>query len=156
MTDTVPTGALTIDFAALSGIEQLRLGLQGQAPMAPIAATVGFDLVEIEEGRVVFDGLPTRAVYNPLGTVHGGWMATLLDSACGCAVHTMLKPGWNYTTLELKTVFHKALKADVPVQAVGTIVQMGRRAAFSQAELRGMDGALYATATSTCLVMAPN
>jgi uncharacterized protein (TIGR00369 family) len=102
---------------------------------------------------VVFEAVPTRAVYNPLGTVHGGWMATVLDSACGCVVHSMLRPGQTYTTLELKTVFHKALKADIPVRAVGTIVQIGRRAAFSEAELRGLDGKLYATATSTCLVM---
>ena len=156
MADADLTGALTLDFATLSGVEQLRLGLSGKAPMAPIARTVGFELVEVEEGRVRFEGLPTRAVYNPLGTVHGGWMATILDSACGCAVHSLLKPGWNYTTLELKTVFHKALKADTPVRAVGSIVQMGRRAAFSQAELRGVDGTLYASATSTCLVMAPS
>ena len=130
--------------------------LDGRLPAAPIAETVGFRLTDLAEGRVVFEGEPTLAVYNPIGSVHGGWIATLLDSACGCAVHSMLKPSQAYTTLELKTVFHKALKADVPVRAVGTIVQMGRRAAFSQAELRGMDGTLYATATSTCLVMAPS
>lgn len=128
--------------------------MQGDAPIAPISVTVGFDLIEVEEGRVVFEGRPTTAVYNPLGTVHGGWMATMLDSACGCVVHSMLSAEQAYTTLELKTVFHRALKADTVVRAVGTIVQMGRRAAFSQAELRGLDGTLYATATSTCLVMA--
>jgi len=147
MTDT------TIDLSNLSGVELLRLAMQGHAPIAPIAQTVGFDLVEVEEGRVVFEALPTKAVYNPLGTVHGGWMATVLDSACGCVVHSMLSASQTYTTLELKTVFHKALKADVPVRAVGRIVQIGRRAAFSEADLRGMDGKLYATATSTCLVM---
>lgn len=145
--------SITATFADLSGVEQLRLGLEGKAPIAPIARTVGFELVEVEEGRVVFEAVPTKAVYNPLGTVHGGWMATILDSACGCVVHSMLRPGQSYTTLELKTVFHKALKADTPVRAVGKIVQMGRRAAFSEAELRGTDGKLYATATSTCLVM---
>lgn len=155
MADSAAAPSLPVDFAALPGVEQLRLGLRGEAPMAPIARTVGFELVEVEEGRVMFEGLPTHAVYNPQGTVHGGWMATILDSACGCVVHSLLKPGWNYTTLELKTVFHKALKADTPVRAVGTIVQMGRRAAFSQAELRGTDGTLYATATSTCMVMEP-
>ncbi|CAN5368848.1 PaaI family thioesterase [soil metagenome] len=143
------------DLASLSGVEQLRLGIQGKAAIAPIAQTVGFILVEVEEGRVVFEATPTRAMYNPLGTVHGGWMATVLDSACGCAVHSMLKPGQAYTTLELKTVFHKALTEGVPVRAVGRIVQMGRRAAFSEADLRGLDGKLYATATSTCLVMTP-
>jgi len=142
-----------IDFASLSGVELLRLAIEGRAPIAPIAQTVGFDLIEVEEGRVVFEALPTKAVYNPLGTVHGGWMATVLDSACGCVVHSMLSANQTYTTLELKTVFHKALKADIPVRAVGRIVQMGRRAAFSEADLRGLDGKLYATATSTCLVM---
>ncbi|MDB5422411.1 MAG: PaaI family thioesterase [Brevundimonas sp.] len=144
-----------LDLAALSGVEQLRLAMSGECEIAPIAQTVGFSLVEVEEGHVVFEATPTRAVYNPLGTVHGGWMATVLDSACGCVVHSMLKPGQAYTTLELKTVFHKALTAGTPVRAVGRIVQMGRRAAFSDAELRGLDGKLYATATSTCLVMTP-
>ena len=80
-------------------------------------------------------------------------IATVLDSACGCVVHSTLRPGQTYTTLELKTVFHKALTAGTPVRAEGRIVQAGRRAAFSEADLRGLDGKLYATATSTCLVM---
>lgn len=142
-----------IDLAALSGLDQLRLMLEERLPPAPIAATIGFRLTELAEGRVAFEGEPSLAVYNPIGSVHGGWIATLLDSACGCAVHSMLKPGQAYTTLELKTVFHKALKADIPVRAEGRIVQVGRRAAFSEADLRGLDGTLYATATSTCLVM---
>ncbi|MDQ1152879.1 PaaI family thioesterase [Brevundimonas sp. SORGH_AS_0993] len=142
-----------IDIAALSGVEQLRLSISGSF-VAPIARSVGFELVEIEEGRVLFEGVPTAAFYNPLGTVHGGWMATLLDSACGCVVHSMLRPGQTYTTLELKTVFHKALTAGIPVRAEGRIVQMGRRAGFAEADLKGVDGKLYATATSTCLVMA--
>ncbi len=142
-----------IDFSALSGVEQLRLGAKAGFT-APIGRTVGFDMTEVEEGRVVFEAIPTEAVYNPLGTVHGGWIATLLDSACGCVVHSMLKPGQTYTTLELKTVFHKALTAGTPVRAEGRIVQIGRRAGFAEADLRGLDGKLYATATSTCLVMS--
>lgn len=142
----------TIDLSSLSGVEQLRLGLTGGFT-APIARTVGFDLVEVDEGRVAFEGVPTPEVYNPLGSVHGGWMATLLDSACGCVVHSMLKPGQTYTTLELKTVFHKTLRAGTPVRAEGRIVQIGRRAGFAEADLKGLDGKLYATATSTCLVM---
>ncbi len=137
----------------LSGVEQLRLGFQADENAAPIARTLDYRLVEVEEGRVVFEGTPTRAVYNPIGTVHGGWMATLLDSACACAVHSMLKPGQVYTTLEIKTVFHRALTEGVPVKAEGRIVQIGRRAGFAEADLRGIDGKLYATATSTCLVM---
>ncbi|MBX9614161.1 MAG: PaaI family thioesterase [Caulobacteraceae bacterium] len=138
----------------LSGVEQLRLAFQGEDNAAPIARTLDYALIEVEEGRVVFEGTPTRAVYNPIGTVHGGWMATLLDSACACAVHSMLKPGQAYTTLEIKTVFHRALTEGVPVKAEGRIVQIGRRAGFAEADLKGLDGKLYATATSTCLVMA--
>ena len=137
----------------LSGVEQLRLGFQADENAAPIAKTLDYRLTEVEEGRVVFEGTPTRAVYNPIGTVHGGWMATLLDSACACAVHSMLKPGQVYTTLEIKTVFHRALTEGVPVKAEGRIVQIGRRAGFAEADLKGVDGKLYATATSTCLVM---
>lgn len=139
--------------AHLSGVEQLRLGFQADENAAPIARTLDYRLTEVEEGRVVFEGTPTRAVYNPIGTVHGGWMATLLDSACACAVHSMLKPGSVYTTLEIKTVFHRALTEGVPVRAEGRILQMGRRAGFAEADLKGLDGKLYATATSTCLVM---
>ena len=137
----------------LSGVEQLRLGFQADENAAPIARTLDYRLTEVEEGRVVFEGTPTMAVYNPIGTVHGGWMATLLDSACACAVHSMLKPGQVYTTLEIKTVFHRALTEGVPVRAEGRIVQIGRRAGFAEADLKGVDGKLYATATSTCLVM---
>lgn len=139
-------------FSHLSGVEQLRLGFQsGQT--APIAQTLDFQLVHVEEGLVRFESTPSRAVYNPIGTVHGGYIATLLDSACGCVVHSMLKPGQAYTSLELKTVFHRALSEGTPIVTEGRIVQIGRRAAFAEADIRGVDGKLYATATSTCLVM---
>ena len=137
----------------LSGVEQLRLSFLADRNTAPIAQTLDYRMTAVEEGRVVFEGTPTLAVYNPIGTVHGGWMATLLDSACARAVHSMLKPGQAYTTLEIKTVFHRALTEGVPVKAEGRIVQIGRRAGFAEADLKGVDGKLYATATSTCLVM---
>lgn len=139
--------------AGLSGVEQLKLAFQGSELAAPIAKTLDYSMVEVEEGRVVFEGTPTRAVYNPIGTVHGGWMATILDSACACAVHSMLKAGQAYTTLELKTVFHRALTEGVTVRCEGRVIQVGRRAGFSEARMEGLDGKLYATATSTCLVM---
>lgn len=139
--------------ADLSGVEQLRLAFESERNTAPIARTLGFRLVEVEEGRVVFESTPTHAVYNPIGSVHGGYIATLLDSACGCAVHSMLQPGQAYTSLELKTVFHRALSEGVPVRAEGRTVQVGRRAGFAEATLKGVDGKLYATATSTCLIM---
>ena len=142
------------DPSALSGLEQLQLLASGAVPPVPIAVTLGFHMVEVEAGRVVFGGTPTLAVYNPIGSVHGGWIAAILDSACGCAVHSRLRPGQIYTSLELKTVFHRALTAGVPVRAEGRIVQIGGRAGFAEADLRGLDGTLFATATSTCLVMA--
>lgn len=142
------------EHSALSGLEQLQRLLTGAVPPVPIAVTLDFHLIELEAGRVVFAGTPSLAVYNPIGSVHGGWIAAILDSACGCAVHSRLRPGQTYTTLELKTVFHRALTVDVPVRAEGRLVQIGGRAGFSEADLRGLDGTLYATATSTCLVMA--
>ena len=141
------------DLANLPGLDQLQAMMDGRFAPAPIASSVGFALTEVETGRVAFEGTPSLAMYNPIGTVHGGWIAILLDSACGCAVHSMLKPGQAYTTLELKTVFHRALTAGITVRAEGRIIQMGRRAAFSEATLKGLDGKLYATATSTLLVM---
>jgi uncharacterized protein (TIGR00369 family) len=142
------------DHAGLTGLEQLQGLVSANTALAPIAETLGFHVTELAAGRVVFAGTPGLNVYNPIGSVHGGWIAAILDSACGCAVHSRLRPGQTYTTLELKTVFHRALTAGTPVRAEGRIVQIGGRAGFSEADLRGLDGTLYATATSTCLVMA--
>jgi uncharacterized protein (TIGR00369 family) len=138
---------------APSGLEQLRAWLAGGRQPA-IGDTLGFSLVEIEEGRVVFEGTPGLHVYNPIGTVHGGYAATLLDSACGCAVHSRLAANQAYTTLELKVAYHKAMRADTgPVRAEGRVISLGRRAAFAEARLTDAEGRLYASATSTLLVM---
>jgi uncharacterized protein (TIGR00369 family) len=103
---------------------------------------------------VVFEGTPSLRVYNPIGTVHGGYAATLLDSACGCAVHTRLSATQAYTTLELKVTYHKAMTAETgPVRAEGRVITIGRRAAFTEAKLTDASGRLYASATSTLLVM---
>ena len=121
-----------------------------------IGKTMGFRIVSLEEGRVVFEGNPGPEVYNPIGTVHGGYAATLLDSACGCAVHSRLQPGYGYTTLELKVAYHKALTAQTGVvRAEGWVVTIGRRAAFAEARLTDASGRLYASATSSLLVIAP-
>ncbi len=143
------------DLSQMSGIEILR-AMQASGTGAPIGKLMEFQLVEIEDGRVVFEATPTRAVYNPIGTVHGGYAATLLDSACGCAVHSKLAPGWGYTTLELKVAYHRAMSVDTgPVRAEGRVITMGRRAAFTEATLKDAAGKLYASATSSLLVMAP-
>lgn len=137
----------------LSGLEQL-LALKASGRNAPIGDTMGFVLAEIEEGRIVFEGTPSLKVYNPIGAVHGGWAATLLDSACGCAVHSKLTPEQAYTTLELKVAYHRAMTTETGlVRAEGKVLSMGRRAAFAEARLTDATGKLYASATSTLIVM---
>jgi uncharacterized protein (TIGR00369 family) len=138
---------------SLSGFEQLR-ALIAAGKMPGIGRTMGFDLVEVAEGHVVFEGRPGIEVYNPIGTVHGGYAATLLDSACGCAVHSKLSATQVYSTLELKVAYHRALTVDTGiVRATGAVVSLGRRAAFAEARLTDAAGKLYASATSTLIVM---
>lgn len=136
----------------LDGLQQLRR-LMAEGGAAPIERTMGFALVEIDEGRAVFEGRPDRDVYNPIGTVHGGYAATLLDSACGCAVHSRLTSQQGYTTLELKISYHRPLHdTSGMVRAEGSVTSMGRRVAFAQARLVDALGRLCASATSTLLV----
>ncbi len=138
--------------AGLTGLEQLQAMLAaGQRPS--ICETLGFDLVLVERGSAVFEGTPGPHVLNPIGTVHGGFAAALLDSACGTAVHTRLSPTQGYTTLELKTSYHRPISADTGiVRAEGSLISFGRRAAFASAVLTDADGRVYATATSSLLV----
>ena len=136
----------------LTGVEQLR-ALMHAGRMSGIGRSLAFTLVEVEEGRTVFEGEPGPHAYNPIGTVHGGYAAALLDSACGCAVHSMLRADQGYTTLELKVAYHKAMTDKTgPVRAEGRVVTLGRRAGFAEATLKDASGVLYASATSTLLV----
>lgn len=137
----------------LNGLEQLRtLITMGGRP--PIGDTMDITLVEVDDGIAIFEGRPSLKVYNPIGMVHGGFAATLLDSACGCAVHSKLSPTQAYTTLELKTAYHKAITAETGVmRAEGRVLTIGRRVAFTEATLKDAAGKLYASATSTLLVM---
>jgi uncharacterized protein (TIGR00369 family) len=124
--------------------------------MPGIGRSLDFTLVEITEGRAVFERIPGLHAYNPIGSVHGGYAATLLDSACACAVHSKLAAGQAYTTLELKIAYHRAITADTGrVRAEGTLLSFGRRAAFAEARLTDASGRLYASATSTLLVISP-
>jgi uncharacterized protein (TIGR00369 family) len=136
----------------LSGLELMRKMLaEGRGP--PIATTLQFALVEVEKGRAVFRATPGPHAYNPIGVVHGGYAATILDSACGVAVHSMLEPGQGYTTLELKVAYHRAMTNETgPIEAIGKIISFGRRVAFSEAQLTDAKGRLLASATSTLLV----
>lgn len=138
--------------AAITGLEQLQAMIAAKA-RPPMAETLNFTLTEISDGRAVFEGTPGTETYNPMATVHGGYAATLLDSACGCAVHSKLATNQGYTTLELKIAYHKAMTAETgTVRAVGTVLSFGRRAAFAEAKLIDAAGKLYASATSTLLV----
>lgn len=141
----------------LSGLAQLKLMLSGESPAPPIAYTMDFFLIDASEGRAVFQGAPQFRHFNPIGSVHGGWFATLLDSALGCAVHSTLGLGERYTTLELKLNLVRALGAGEPsrVRAIGTVRHRGRQMATAEADLLGPDGKLYAHASTTCLVIPP-
>lgn len=141
--------------AGKSGLEIMQGVLDGSLPYAWIAETLDFGLVEVGPGRAVFQGTPQLKHYNPLGTVHGGWYATLLDSALGCAVHTTMAPGMAYTTAELGVnIVRAATEATGPLRAIGSVIHSGRQLATAEARIVGPDGKLYAHATTTCLVFA--
>ena len=139
--------------APATGLQQLQQLLESRQ-QPPIGTTLNFGLREVAEGRAVFAGTPGPQHYNPIGSVHGGVAATLLDSACGCAVHTRLGADQAYTTLELKVAYHRGMTADTgEVRAIGTVLTMGRRVAFAEAKLLDRNDRLLASATSTLLVM---
>ena len=136
-----------------SGMEVLNAIFAGEIPGPAIGHTLDFVPIHMEPGRAVFQGRPQLRHYNPLGIVHGGWFATLLDSALGCAVHTMLPAGKGYTTLELKVNIVRSLTDRVPlVRAEGRVIHVGGQVGIAEAQLKGPDGKLYAHATTTCLI----
>jgi len=137
---------------AANGLEQLRaLIASGRRP--GIAESLQFDLVAVDTGFAAFEGVPGQHAYNPIGMVHGGYAATLLDSACGCAVHASLGTQQSYSTLEIKIAYHKALTDKIGrIRAEGRVISLGRRVAFAEGRLIDSDGNLYASASSTLLV----
>jgi uncharacterized protein (TIGR00369 family) len=138
--------------AELTGLEELRALLM-TGRFAPIGESLQFRLTEIDEGRAVFRATPGIHVYNPIGSVHGGYAATILDSACGCAVHSLLSATQAYTTLELKVAYHRPLTHESgEIKAEGTVLSRGRRVAFAEARLIDGQGRLCASATSTLLL----
>ena len=136
-----------------TGMQQMQAMLDGHSPYPHLADTMDFALVEIGEGKAVFQGTPQLKHYNPLGSVHGGWYATLLDSALGCAVHTLMPVGRAYTTAELGVnIVRSASYKTGPLRAIGTVLHCGKQLATAEARIVGPDGKLYAHATTTCLV----
>jgi uncharacterized protein (TIGR00369 family) len=137
-----------------SGLELMQAMLRGEVPYPPIAKTLSFSLIEADEGRALFQGTPGPDHLNPMGTIHGGWYATMLDSALGCAVHTMMPAGRGYTTAELGVNLVRAINVSKAprVRAEGKVIHCGRQLATAEARLYGPDGTLYAHGTTTCLV----
>jgi uncharacterized protein (TIGR00369 family) len=136
-----------------SGLDFLREMQAGRLPAPPVSATLGMTLEEVEHGRVVFALVPGEEHYNPIGSVHGGVYAALLDSAAGCAVQSVLPRGSGYTSLDLSVKFLRPITADTgKVRAIGTVVSSGRRTALAQAELFDAADRLLAHTTSSCLI----
>jgi uncharacterized protein (TIGR00369 family) len=154
VTSPQPFGVVSREvLLARSGLEFLSALVRGELPAPPICQTLGFALAEVSEGRAVFVGVPEHRHFNPIGTVHAGFAATLLDSALGCAVHSTLAKGEAYTTLELKLNLTRALTADSgEVKAEGKIIHRGRTTATAEGHLRDAAGRLCAHATTTCMI----
>ena len=132
-------------------MEFLRKVVSGELPRPPISALMNFGLAELEEGRAVFTVEPAEYHYNPIGVVHGGLAATLLDSAMGCAVHSTLPAGAGYTTLEIKVNYVRAMTAGTGlVRCEARVIHVGGRTATAEGYVTDADGKLYAHGTATC------
>ena len=153
-----PSGVATpAQVAGMTGLQVFGAMLAGDLPSPPISHLLDFTIIQAAFGRVTFQGHPRHGHYNPMGTVHGGWFATLLDSALGCAVHTTLAAGRAYTTAELKVNIVRPLTTRVPlVRVVGEVIHVGRRMATADARMTGPDGRLYAHASTTCFIFDAN
>lgn len=137
----------------MSGIEFLRGILNGKIPPAPIGATLDIKPLSIEKGKAVFEFVPQEFHYNPIGSVHGGVISTVLDTVLGCTVQSALPQGSVYTTLELKVNFIKAVALHTgKMTATGKIIHLGRSTALVEADLRDEEGKLYAHGVSTCMI----
>lgn len=143
------------DIRRLSGLEIFQRIIAGELPPPPIGETLGFKLAEAEDGRVIFTATPQLRHYNPIGSVHGGFAATLLDSAMSCAVQTKLAAGQGYTTVEMKISYLRPLTHETgPVRSIGETIQVGRRIGIAEGRLVDAGGKLYAHGTTTCLIFS--
>jgi uncharacterized protein (TIGR00369 family) len=144
----------TAEVVSMSGLEFMQGIVEGRHPGPPIGETMGYTLHAVEDGRVVFRGTPQFNVANPLGTVHGGWYGTLLDSAMACAVMTKVPRGSVYTTLEYKINITRAIPLGMVIDCIGVVDHSGRSTGIAHGEIRGVeDGKLYATGSTTCIIM---
>ena len=135
-------------------VDYMRAIRDGRIAPPPIAKLLGMELVEVEEGKAVFQLTPAEQHYNPIGVVHGGIAFTMLDSAMGCCVQTLLPAGKGYTTLEIKANLVRAITLKTgPIRATGKIVHMGRQTATAEGRIEDAEGKLYAHGTTTCLIL---
>lgn len=147
------TTEIRVDDTSIDGLTRVKT-LLAAGGRPPIGETLDFRLIEVDFGRAVFEGTPGQHAYNPMGIVHGGYAASLLDSACGIATSSRLAAGQSFTTLEIKIAFHKAMTERTgPVRAEAIVTIMGRRVAYAEGKITDKDGRLIASATSTLLVM---
>ena len=142
------------DILSMSGLEFMLAIKEGRLPGPPIGRTMGFWPTHVEDGKVIFTGAPGFEVMNPIGTVHGGWYGTVLDSCMACAIQTKVPKGSTYTTLEYKVNIIRPIPMDMAVNAIGTVHHAGRSTGIADGEIRGVeDGKLYATGSTTCIIM---
>ncbi|MES1158431.1 MAG: PaaI family thioesterase [Terricaulis silvestris] len=142
------------DFAGMTGLESMRALIAGKFPPPSIATTLGFRLVEVEDGRAVFEGEPSDRIMNPIGIVHGGFALTLIDSCTGCAAHSTLPANVGYTTVETKVNFTRAIQPSTGVlRAEGVVVALGRTIITAEGKITDANGKLYAHGASTLLVL---
>lgn len=166
MTKTTPTRQRLIEWqdpqltavkaTQMNGLDFFRAWQTGEVPPPPIGVLLDFGLQEVADGRVIFTMQPAEYHFNPIGTVHGGVIATILDSAMSCAVHTKLPVGGGYTTLEIKVNYIRPILADSgELYCTGQVIHMGRRVATAEGKLQDADGKLYAHGTATCMLFLP-
>ncbi|KEJ89212.1 PaaI family thioesterase [Sulfitobacter donghicola] len=153
--DSTPSEILSkSDTLSISGLESMQRILDKTQPGPPIGAALGYHLHSVEKGRVVFRGTPEHHVTNPMGTVHGGWYGTLLDSSMACAVLTHVPSGSIYTTLEYKINILRSIPLGMEIDSIGMVDHAGRSTGVAHGEIRGVkDGKLYATGSTTCIIM---
>ncbi|MGZ2258514.1 PaaI family thioesterase [Roseobacter sp. A03A-229] len=142
------------ELLSMSGLEFMQSILTGHSPGPPIGETMGYRLHDVSDGRAVFRGTPEFNVTNPMGTVHGGWYGTLLDSAMACAVMTKVPRGSVYTTLEFKINITRNIPLGLMIDCIGEVDHAGRSTGVAHGEIRGLeDGKIYATGSTTCIIM---
>lgn len=151
----IQTGIVPIDDVfRISGLEFFQGMMAGTYPPPPIAGTALIDFISVEEGKINLVSKPEATFFNPIGTIHGGYAATVLDTALGCVVHSTLKAGEAYTTMEIKIVYHRAILPNLgELRCEGVVISRGRRAAASEAKLYDSSGKLLASGSSTCMIM---